>query len=52
MTQAGRKLEKVRQIAIAGQRIVSFAIDGEGEIYVVGFDGIVYQLDLASAAFD
>jgi putative heme-binding domain-containing protein len=52
VTQADGKLASVRQIGTAGQRIVSFAVDGEGEIYVVGFDGIIYQLDLASTAFD
>jgi putative heme-binding domain-containing protein len=52
MTQTDRKLESVRQIATVGQRIVSFGIDGEGEIYVVGFEGGIYRLELSSARFD
>ncbi len=52
ITQEERKLKKVRQIGMAPQRLVSFAVDGEGEIYVTGFDGMISRLDLSTASFD
>jgi glucose/arabinose dehydrogenase len=52
MTQQDRKLKTVRQIGTAPQRIVSFATDAEGEIYVVGFEGIICKMDFSSATFD
>jgi putative heme-binding domain-containing protein len=52
MTQRSGTLQKVRQIATAPERIVSFARDGSGEIYVVGFEGTIYALDLSSTFFD
>ncbi|HTG45603.1 MAG TPA: PQQ-dependent sugar dehydrogenase, partial [Verrucomicrobiae bacterium] len=52
MTQERNQLKTVRQIGTAPQRIVSFGCDAEGEIYVVGFEGMVYRLDFSGSSFD
>jgi hypothetical protein len=52
LTQKNQKLDTVRQIGTVAERIVSFACDEEGEIYLVGFEGTIYKLDLSSSAFD
>ncbi|MDB6054436.1 MAG: putative glucose/L-sorbosone dehydrogenase, distantly related to bacterial beta-galactosidase [Verrucomicrobiales bacterium] len=52
MTQENRKLKTIRQIATAPQRVVSFARDEQGELYVVCFEGTICKLDLASSPFD
>src|SRR5207247_4472804 len=52
LKQRDRALEVVRQIGTAPQGIASFATDERGEIYVVGYEGMVYQLDLTGANFD
>ncbi|MFO0915006.1 MAG: PQQ-dependent sugar dehydrogenase [Pirellulales bacterium] len=40
-----RRLESCREIGQAPQRIVSFAIDQAGELYVVGYEGMIYRID-------
>ncbi len=52
LTQENRMLKEIRQIGISPQRIVSFGLDAEGEIYVVGYEGILYKLDFAGALFE
>jgi hypothetical protein len=52
MTQQDRKLKTVRQIGTSPQRIVSFACDSAGEIYVVCFEGMICKLDLSNISFD
>ena len=52
MTLKNEKLDTVRQIGTAPQHIVSFASDEKGELYLVGFEGTIYKLDLSSASFD
>jgi glucose/arabinose dehydrogenase len=52
LKQQGRVLEAVRQIGTAPQNIASFAQDERGEIYLVGYEGMVYQLDLGGTNFD
>jgi len=47
-----RMLQTVRQIGLSPQGIASFATDKQGEIYVVGYEGMVYHLDLAGTNFD
>jgi putative heme-binding domain-containing protein len=48
LTQTNRVMSSVEEIGLAPSRLVSFARDHEGELYVVGFDsGQIYQLDLA-----
>jgi glucose/arabinose dehydrogenase len=50
--QRNRKLEAVRQIGTAPQGIASFSRDEHGELYVVGYEGMVYQLDLTGTRFE
>jgi putative heme-binding domain-containing protein len=52
LKQRDRALQVVRQIGIAPQGIASFATDERGEIYVVGYEGMVYKLDLTGTSFD
>ena len=50
--QQDRVLQTVRQIGTAPQGIVSFTEDEAGNLYVVGYEGMVYRLDLANAVFE
>ena len=52
LTQQDRTLKEIRQIGIAPQRIVSFGQDAEGEIYIVGYEGILYKIDFSTAKFE
>ena len=52
LKQQGRTLQVVRQIGTAPQGIASFATDERGEIYLVGYEGMVYQLDLSGTNFN
>ncbi len=52
LKQQDRTLQVVRQIGTAPQGIASFATDERGEIYLVGYEGMVYQLDLTGTNFD
>lgn len=50
--QENRALKAVRQIGTAPESIASFATDNQGEIYLVGYEGMVYHLELTGANFD
>ena len=52
LTQENRILKTVRQIATSPQFIASFATDDRGNIYVVGYEGMIYQLDFTEANFN
>jgi putative heme-binding domain-containing protein len=52
LKQRDRTLQVVRQIGTAPQNIASFATDERGEIYLVGYEGMIYQLDLAGTNYD
>src|SRR5437867_3719037 len=52
LKQQDRTLQIVRQIGTAPQGISSFATDERGEIYVVGYEGMIYRLDFTGTAFD
>ncbi len=49
LTQEDGALKEIRQIGIAPQRIVSFGQDEAGEIYVVGYEGLLYKIDFSTA---
>jgi putative heme-binding domain-containing protein len=51
LKQQDRALQIVRQIGMAPQGIASFGTDERGEIYVVGYEGMVYQVGLTSTTF-
>jgi putative heme-binding domain-containing protein len=52
LTQENRALKTVRQIGTSPQGIASFGTDERGEIYLVGYEGMVYKLDFAGATFE
>ncbi len=51
-TQRDRQLDTMRQIALAPESPASFATDESGKIYVVSYEGMIYELDLAGAVFE
>jgi glucose/arabinose dehydrogenase len=51
LTQQDRQLKLIRQIGRCPQRVVSFGEDWNHELYVVGYEGTVYKLDLTAASF-
>lgn len=52
LTQEGGRLTGIRQIASSPEGIASFATDGPGKIYVVGYEGMVYEMDFAATTFE
>jgi putative heme-binding domain-containing protein len=50
--QQDRRLKTVRQIATSPQGIASFGTDEQGNIYVVGYEGMIYKLDFSGADFN
>lgn len=50
--QKDRMLTAVKQIAVSPQGIASFAEDENGELYVVGYEGMVYTMDFSRATFE
>ena len=52
LTQENGTLKTVRQLGRIPQGLVSFATDEAGNIYVVGYEGMVYQLDFTETRFD
>jgi glucose/arabinose dehydrogenase len=52
LTQEGRVLTKVRQVARPSQMPVSIGRDEAGELYVVGYEGMIYHIDLSGATFE
>lgn len=52
LTQDHGSLRTIRQLAIAPQAITAFATDEQGGLYVVGYQGMIYQLDFAGTTFE
>ncbi len=53
LTQDNRTLNKIREIGTSPDKIVSFGIDTDGELYIVGYDtGRVYQIHLDDSVFE
>ena len=50
--QENRVLKSVRQIATSPQFISSFGTDETGNIYVVGYEGMVYKVDFETSRLD
>lgn len=51
LTQRDRVLDTVKQIGTAPEHIASFAQDGAGQLYVVGYEGTIYRVDLGVTGF-
>lgn len=52
LTHDQRSLKEIRQLATSPQAITCIANDAAGNLYVVGYAGMIYQLDLSGARFD
>lgn len=52
LTQTNGTLKTIRKLATAPQPITAFATDDHGSVYIVGYHGMIYQLDLSSSKFD
>jgi putative heme-binding domain-containing protein len=51
LKQENRVLKNVWQIATSPQFIASFGTDEAGNIYVVGYEGMVYKIDFSQSVF-
>jgi putative heme-binding domain-containing protein len=51
LKQHDRSLDLVRQIGTCEQSITSFAADEQGNVYVVGYEGMIYRLQLENTEF-
>ena len=51
LAQRNRQLQAVLQIGICPQSIASFGQDEQGNLYVVGYEGMIYKLEFADADF-
>jgi glucose/arabinose dehydrogenase len=52
LTQEKRVLKNIRQIGTARERIVSFGRDLHGNLYVVGYEGMIYRMVFDRAVFE
>lgn len=52
VTHENRVLKEVLEIGVAPQGIASFAEDEAGNLYVVGYEGMIYQLDFSQSRFE
>ena len=51
LTQENRVLKKIFQIGICPQRVTSFGKDEDGNIYIVGYEGTIFRLNLQGTSF-
>jgi len=52
LTHDHGSLQTIRHLATAPQAITAFATDEQGGLYVVGYQGMIYQLDFTGTTFD
>ena len=52
LTQEDRVLKTVRNLGKAPEHVVSFGRDENGELYVVGYEGMNYKMDFSAAKFE
>ena len=52
LTQQAGALQTARQIGVVPQRLVSFSEDEAGNVYAVGYEGTIYQIDFTEARFE
>lgn len=52
LTAKRGKLAEVRELGESPQHIASFGLGDDGEIYVVGYEGAIYELDLSQSQFE
>ena len=49
--QEDRLLKSVWQIGTSPQNIASFGTDENGEVYIVGYEGMIYKMDFSNTRF-
>lgn len=52
LTQRDGKLGTLRHLVTAPESVASFAEDERGRLYVVSYEGMIYELDLTGAEFE
>ncbi len=52
LTQENGALKTARQIGVVPQRIASFSEDEAGNLYAVGYEGMIYRIDFTEAQFE
>ena len=52
LTQENGTLKTARQIGALPQRLVSFSEDEAGNLYALGYEGAIYQIDFTKARFE
>lgn len=52
LSQQNGVLKTARQLGVLPQRLVSFCEDEAGNLYAVGYEGKIYQLDFSEARFE
>lgn len=52
LTQRDRRLQTVREIGQSPESIASFGTDSRGNFYLVGYEGMIFQLDFTGAEFE
>jgi putative heme-binding domain-containing protein len=52
LKQEAGKLVAVHELGEAPQHIASFGVDDNGEIYVVGYEGAIFHVDLSQSKFE
>ncbi|EEF58229.1 PQQ-dependent sugar dehydrogenase [Pedosphaera parvula] len=51
LTQEKGELKEIRQLGMSPQGIASFGRDAKGELFIVGYEGNIYKLDLEQGDF-
>ena len=52
LTQQKGVLKTAREVGVLPQRVVSFCEDEAGNLYAIGYEGNIYQLDFSEARFE
>jgi len=52
LKEEGGKSIAVREIGEVPQHVASFGLDDQGEIYAVGYEGMIYRIDLSQSKFE
>jgi putative heme-binding domain-containing protein len=52
LTQKDGTLTAARQIGTIPQRLVSFSEDDAGNLYAIGYEGMIYKIDFSTARFE
>ncbi len=52
LTQENGALKTARLVGALPQRLVSFSQDAAGNLYAIGYEGTIYQLDFTKARYE